>query len=224
MNENLESIGESLEFSLAKENLLGIIGDLSDYTLNNLLGISENIPIISYFAKGVKATIAVRDLIFLEKVISFLKKLGETPNGQRKLMIDRIQNDESYRYKFGKFSLIALERYNDERKAIYLGIAAKYLAREEITFEFYQRFSHILNSLTVLDLEILTRNDFLNFARNTFYAYESLGLVSIVLKISSDSENKLAWKQDPNIIRVSHRKLTDWGETARKILLELPFD
>ncbi len=222
MDENLNSIGASLETSIAKENLLDIIGDLSDYTIENLFSVGESIPIISYFVKGLKTFISIRDAIFLEKVIIFLKSVGEIPNEKRNLMIKKIQTDENYRQKFGKFSIKALERYDDEEKAKYLGIATKYLAEEQITFEFYQRFSHIINSLTVLDLKTLTRSDFLNFGRNTFYAYESLGLISIVLKISSDSENKLAWKQDPNIIRVSHKRLTNWGKMTKNILLELP--
>ena len=96
------------------------------------------------------------------------------------------------------------------------------MAKEEITFEFYQRFSHIIDRLTITDLESMTEKTFLNFGRNTFYAFESLGVISITLKLPTDTERKLAWKQDPNIIKVSHRHLTDWGEAVKNILLGLP--
>lgn len=224
MESSLNLAGESLESSVAKEDLLEIIGDLSDYSLEKLLDLGDAVPIFSYLTKGLKATIAIRDAIFLEKVIVFLQHIGKVPNKERQKMIEKIQNDNKFRYKFGKFSIIALDRYDDEYKAKYLGIAAQYLAREEITFEFYQRFSHILDGLTVPDLQEFTGKTFLNFGRNIFYAFESLGLLTTALKLPTESDKKLAWKQDPNIIKVSHRHLTDWGQMAKNILLELPID
>jgi hypothetical protein len=221
MEQSLNIVGETLETSVAKDDLLEIVGELSDYTIEQLISVSENIPIISYLVKGIKATQAIRDAIFLEKVIVFLQTICKTPNDKRRQMIARIQNDEKYRTKFGKFSIKALDRYDDEQKAKYLGMAAQYLAREEITFEFYQRFSHIIDSLTIADLESMTDKTFLNFGRNTFYAFESLGVISITLKLPTESERKLAWKQDPYIIEVSHRHLTDWGEAVKNILLGL---
>jgi hypothetical protein len=222
MDGSLNLAGESLESSVAKEDLMEIIGDLSDFTFEKLLDLGDSVPVFSYLTKGLKATMAVRDALFLEKVIVFLQSVGKVPNNSRIKMIAKIQNDEKYRYKFGKFSLIALDRFNDEYKAKYLGIAAQYLAREEITFDFYQRFSHILDSLTVEDLQDLTVKTFLNFGRNTFYTFESLGLISISLKLPTETDRKLAWKQNPNIITVSHRHLTDWGQMTKNILLERP--
>jgi hypothetical protein len=222
MEQNLNTVGETLETSVAKDDLLEVIGELSDYTIEQLINVGEHIPIISHLVKGIKATQAIRDAIFLEKVIVFLKTVGETPNEKRSKMIAKIQNDEKYRTKFGKFSIKALDRYDDDQKAKYLGMAAQYLAREEISFEFYQRFSHIIDTLTVADLESMTENTFLNFGRNTFYAFESLGLISITLKLPTESERKTAWKEDPNIIKISHRRLTDWGEAMKNILLGLP--
>ena len=220
MERGLKLLGESLEATMAKENLLEIIGDLSDYTLEKLLELGDSIPIFSFLAKSVRAVFAVKDAFFLEKVVEFLQNAGKVPRDDRVKMICKIQADEKYRYKFGKFSLIVLDRFNDEYKAKYLGIAAQYLAREEITFDFYQRFSHILDSLTVADLQSFTEESFLNFGRNTFYAFESLGLITISLKLPTESDRKLAWRQDPNIIKVSHRRLTDWGQMVKNILLE----
>ncbi|QNL51956.1 hypothetical protein H8S90_10460 [Olivibacter sp. SDN3] len=222
MKSSLTLAGESLESSVAKENLLEIIGDLSDSALEKLLDLGDALPIFSYLTKGLKTTIAIRDAIFLEKVVAFLQNVGKIPNDSRVKMISKIQNDEKYRNKFGKFSLIALDRFNDEYKAKYLGIAVQYLAREEIPFDFYKRFSHFLDSLTVDDLQQFTEETFLNFGRNTFYAFESLGLISISLKLPTENDRKSAWREDPNIIKVSRRSLTDWGHMTKNILLELP--
>ena len=117
---------------------------------------------------------------------------------------------------------MTLERFDDEHKAKYLGIAAQYLAREEITFEFYQRFGHIIDNLTIPDLNEMTQKSFMSIGNPPYYAYESLGLLHTTLKLMTESEKKLAFKMDPLVVRVSHRRLTEWGEAVKNILLELP--
>ncbi|TKB96175.1 hypothetical protein [Pedobacter cryotolerans] len=151
MNE-INNVSDSLEASIAKDNLFDIVGSLGDYSLDKLLDLGEGIPIISYFSKGVKATIAVRDMLFLEKVVEFLRTVGEVPTEQRLKMIDKIQSDKSYNEKFGKASMIALERFNDVKKARILGQAAKYLSRDELTFRLYKRLSFTLDRLYIDDL------------------------------------------------------------------------
>jgi hypothetical protein len=221
MNESLNDVGETLEVSVAKDDLLGFIGELSDYSLQKLLDLGENIPIVAYLMKGIKTTIAVRDAIFLEKVITFLKTVGKIPSKERLKMVQKIQGDEKYRQKFGKFSIKALDRYDDEQKAKYLGIAAQYLARDEISFDFYQRFSHIIDSLTIPDLKEMTKESFMSMGDPPYYAYESLGLLHTTLKLMTESEKRTAFKMDPLVVRISHRRLTTWGETVKNILLEL---
>jgi hypothetical protein len=222
MNDSLANVGESMEMSVAKDNLLEIIGDLADLPLERLLDMGESIPVVSSLLKGLKATIAVRDAIFMEKVIVFLQTVGEIPTKDRIKMIEKIQTDPKYRQKFGKFSIKALERFDEEHKAKYLGIAAHYLAREEISFEFYQRFSHIIDSLTISDLNKMTQKSFMSMGNPPYQAYESLGLLHTTLKLMTESEKKLAYKMDPLVVRVSHRRLTVWGESVKNILLQVP--
>ena len=93
MENSLVIAGETLETSVAKDDLLEIVGELSDYTIEQLVGIGEHIPIISYLTKGIKVTQTIRDAIFLEKVVMFLQSVGKIPNEKRRQMIAKIQND-----------------------------------------------------------------------------------------------------------------------------------
>ncbi|WP_124559061.1 hypothetical protein [Pedobacter sp. KBW01] len=222
MEKGINLAGETLEASVAKDKLYEIIGGLADSTLEKILDVGDAVPIFSYIAKGLKATIAVRDAVFLEKVIAFLSEIGKVPTSARQKMIEKIQQDTQYRQKFGKFSLLYLDRLNDEFKAGYLGRAAQYLSRGEITYDFYQRFAHIMDNLTETDLLELTEKTFLNFGRNTFHSFESLGLMTITLKIPTEAERKSASKMNPHIVQVSHRRLTDWGQWTKNILLDRP--
>jgi hypothetical protein len=56
MEQNLNTVGETLETSVAKDDLLEVIGELSDYTIEQLITVGEHIPIISHLVKGIKAT------------------------------------------------------------------------------------------------------------------------------------------------------------------------
>ena len=74
MDSKLNDVGESLESSIAKENLLEIIGGMSNYRLEKLLDLGDSIHIFSYLTKGLKTSIAIRDAFFLEKVMAFLQQ------------------------------------------------------------------------------------------------------------------------------------------------------
>lgn len=159
MNEII-NIENSLEASTAKDKLLDIIGGAADYSLENFLEMGDGIPIVSYLTKSVKATLAIRDFLFMEKVIEFLREVGEEPTASRQKMIDKIQENSEYSQKFGKVSLVAIERFDDSEKARLLGQAARYLARDEISFSMYRRVAHILDRLYIADI--------LTFANTSF--------------------------------------------------------
>ena len=72
MNE-ITGIEDALEASAAKDNILELIGGAADFSIENLIDLAYGLPVISYFTKGVKAMQAVRDFLFMEKVIQFLR-------------------------------------------------------------------------------------------------------------------------------------------------------
>ena len=211
-----------MESSVAEGELTDLAASLSDVTLEMILKAGDAFPIFSFLTKGVKATMDIREAFFAEKVFKFLKSLGEAPEAERQKMIKEIQESEKYRQKFGKFSIVVLERLNDDLKAEYLGRAAKYLVVGDIDYGFYQRFALILDALFIDDLHRLTDNNFLSIGDNHYDHYLSLGLISVSMRLPNESETRMARKMNQNIIKVSHRHLTDKGLKVKNILLDLP--
>jgi len=216
MNE-ITNIENALESSTAKDNLLDILGAAADYSLEKILEFGDGIPILSYLTKGFKASLAVRDFIFLEKVIDFLRTVGEVPTQQRRNMIIKIQQDRSYNEKFGKVSLVALERFDDVNKAKLLGQAARYLAMDQISFQLYKRVSFIIGRLYLEDIfsfaESKSTLRYLHFITDL----EALGLVKTsygLVKSYSDDEF-------PNDVG-SSVKITDLGRLINCIALKIP--
>jgi len=221
MNE-LNDIGESLEASLAKDTLVDIMSGLGDSTIEMLLELGDSIPVFSYFTKGVKAANEIRDFIFLEKVVKFLTTLGEVPTSERLRMIDKIQSDSKYNEKFGKFSLIALDLYEDKTNAQLLGIAAKYLARDEISFSFYKRISFIIGRLFIDDL-LNFANDDNRTLRDISLDFESLGLLKTDYKmvdVAYLERNGLSAPKEPLIKR---KQITNLGIVIQLMILDKHF-
>lgn len=211
MNE-ITNVENSLEASTAKDNLLDIIGGAADYSLEYFLQMAEGIPIVSYFTKGVKATLAVRDFLFMEKVIEFLREAGKEPTASRQKMIDEIQEDSKYSQKFGKVSLVAIERFDDIEKARLLGQTARYLARGEITYSLYKRVAFIIGRLYLDDILSFGRHGkslvLLNFTSDL----EALGLIRTdwgMVRESSDHDG-------PQV--GSRIKITELGKVVKCII------
>lgn len=216
MNE-ITNIENALESSTAKEDLLDILGGVADYSIEKLLDLGDGIPIVSYLTKGVKASLAVRDFLFMEKVIEFLRKIGEEPTQERRNMIKRIQENPSYNEKFGKVSLVALDRFDALEKAKLLGQAAKYLSMEQITFSLYKRISFIIGRLYIADIHTFSEsNRWLNHL-HFVTDLEALGLVKTsygLLKMYSDEGIEV-----PNDIG-SRTTITDLGNLIKCIALK----
>ncbi|WP_222536971.1 hypothetical protein [Pedobacter polysacchareus] len=212
MNE-ITKIENALEFSTAKDNLLDILGGISDYSLEKFLDFGDGIPIISYITKGLKASLAIRDFLFMEKVVEFLRTIGEQPTQERRNMIKKIQDDDSYKEKFGKVSLVAIERFDDVEKSKLLGQAARYLSMGEITFPLYKRISFILSRLYVSDIYTFAENksriDSLHFVADL----EALGLVKTSYGLVKNHS-------DPGDGVGSSTKITDLGKLVKCIALK----
>lgn len=229
MNE-IRSIEDALEASTAKDNLLDIIGGAADYSLEKLLDLGDGIPFISYLTKGVKATLGLRDFLFMEKVIEFLRKVGEEPTTKRREMINKILGDSKYSQKFGKVSLIALERFDDLKKATYFGHAAKYLARNEITFSLYKRISFTIDRMYISDLTRFAGNAHNDLPEYLKRELESFGLLksSIVAKgsiVAKDNNSNLGSRGSSDLVNVSFKwETTRTGKAFKDILLERPLN
>ncbi|RZK22878.1 MAG: hypothetical protein EOO43_09120 [Flavobacterium sp.] len=218
MNE-ITSAQDALEASASKDNLKDIASSMADYTLDNILEIGGGIPFISYLTKFTKASLSIRDFLFMEKVVEFLIHVGDEPTASRQKMIEDINNDSKYRDKFGKVSLIALERFEDVNKAKYLGKAACYLSRNEITFDLYKRLSFIINRLFTDDLLSYANSYNTKVPMHLKTELEALGLLTSKIQAKDEPVHALG----RNVQQLSVKNIydvTDVGRCLKDIILD----
>lgn len=218
------TIQNALEASIAKDKLHDILSGIADYSLEQLLDLGDGIPVISYLTKGVKASLNIRDFLFMEKVVEFLRKAGEEPTEQRQRMIKNIEEDTNYSQKFGKVSLIALERFDDLVKAKYLGNAARYLARNEITFLLYKRIAFIINRLYSDDLLAFAKSHMISTPEYMKTELEALGLLKSQI-ITKDKSSNLISSGSSKLVSVNYKwEVTKVGRCLKSIILEQPIE
>lgn len=152
-----------------------MIASLADGSLEMILATGDAIPIVSSITKGIKSATAIKDYFFYEKVVDFMKTIGQVPTERRVKMIAQIQSDSRYREKFGKTTLIILDRLDDKQKATLLGRLAVHLANEEMNYEVYRRLAYIVDRMYINDiLDFANKND--TFADYRITNLESLGV------------------------------------------------
>ncbi|NQU83376.1 MAG: hypothetical protein HQ536_01565 [Parcubacteria group bacterium] len=158
-NNNSESLEISLINSLASEGLK-IIPNTIEIALDSKLkeGLLKEVPVIGSLIKIVQAGINVRDELFLEKILLFLKELGKVSRTERKKFAQKLDKNPDFKQKTGEALLLLLERLNDMEKPI---IVAKIFAqhiKEKIGFMTMKRLAIIVDQADLSDLQYLAQN------------------------------------------------------------------
>ncbi|AFZ57688.1 hypothetical protein H6G54_17170 [Anabaena cylindrica FACHB-243] len=129
---------------------------LDDKLLENLQDETlSNIPIIKSIYSLVKSGIAVRDYLFLKKILYFISGFKEVDDEFRKSLEDKY-TDPKYRQNMGQELFNALSRFDQLRKADALfKVFAAYI-RDEINYQQFSQYSYILQNIDLNNLRILT--------------------------------------------------------------------
>ena len=156
---NFESLEVSLIDSIAKGEIKGLAADFGEISLDALLddGLLQSIPVVGTVARIYRATISIRDRLFLRKVLLFLREFADFSQAERKAFADRLDADEGSRENAGAALTLLLDRLDDLGKPAIGG--RLYLARlnDIISFDELRRFCMILERAHLPDLIALAR-------------------------------------------------------------------
>ncbi|MBD2385263.1 hypothetical protein [Cylindrospermum sp. FACHB-282] len=132
-------------------NIAEVCGDkllenLQDETLSK-------IPIIKSVYSLVKSGFAVRDYLFIKKILSFVSGFKEVDDKFRKSLEDKY-TDPEYRQKMGQELINALTMFDQISKADALfKVFAAYI-RDEINYQEFSQYSYILQNIDLNNLRI----------------------------------------------------------------------
>jgi len=115
----LKELAKSLDKTIKHTDLQNVTVDLSEVLIDSLIddGIAKDIPIIGTIVGLGKATLGIRDSLFLKKVIYFISEIKNIPANTRNQMIDKIDSSKEYKIKVGEKLLYIIDKCEDHQKS-----------------------------------------------------------------------------------------------------------
>ena len=124
---------------------------IRDYS-HRLLGVTRDIPIIGTVVALTRATLAIRDRLFLNKLVHFLTELHVVPAEQRESMIRRANESGRFRVTVGEKLLYLLDRCEDHQTSRVVAILFKAFLQERISYDEFLKLAHAADRMMVQDL------------------------------------------------------------------------
>ncbi|MCO6414089.1 MAG: hypothetical protein J5I92_15225 [Thiogranum sp.] len=149
----------SLIDSVAKSNLQSLAMDAAELTIDAVLTdeLMKSIPVVSTVANLYRATVSIRDRIFLRKVLSFLTEFLGIPEEDRKRFADELDENAGTRAKAGASLVLLLERLDDLDKPELVGRLYRAKLEGRLSFEELRRFCMIVERAHLPDLAALSK-------------------------------------------------------------------
>ena len=118
-----DNLGSSLMVSVSKAGASDIAVDVAEMAFDSVVdeGLLEDVPVFGWLKKGYNIVGIVRDRIFLKKIANFLAGTKNISDQDRKVFLEKINNDPAQSRKVGESLVLLLERQEDFEKSFILG-------------------------------------------------------------------------------------------------------
>jgi hypothetical protein len=133
-NDDETDLVASLGRTLAKPDLSNVLGGLGEIALDQVLqdGVVKNIPIFGTVIGFAKAGLALRDRLFLKKVLLFLDPIASVSPEKRVRFLEKVSADDDYRQRVGDNLVLWLDSLDEFQQATWLGRAFRAMVAGEI--------------------------------------------------------------------------------------------
>ncbi len=163
-------IQNSFDKSLVGKPIFDVAIDISEVSIDNLINneFIKNVPIVKTIAGFVQAGVNIHDRLFLKKLLTFLQKIYEIPECERKKMIDDIKTSSKYRIKVGEKLLYLLDSCDDYESSELLARLFSAALQGYINYDEFLKASHVIvknQASTILNFA-KTDNDVIDMYEN----------------------------------------------------------
>lgn len=168
----LKDISTSFQETLINSDLKDVTVELAEISLDNLFteGVLKEVPILSSILALGRATLNIRDQLFLKKIIYFISEINTISPEERQKMIDSIDKSEKYKIKVGEKLLYIIDKSDDYKSA---EIVAKLFAgflKGKMSYDDFLRCSMMINNIFYSDLKFFIDSD-----KKSSYSVEEIG-------------------------------------------------
>ena len=151
----LDNLSKSLEHTLKNSDLQNITIGLAEVFTDSLMkdGIARDIPIIGTVIGLGKASIGIKESMFLKKIIHFISELKNISITKRREMIEKIDTSGEFKIRVGEKLLYIIDKCEDHEKSQLIAILFSAFLSEKISYEEFLRASHIVDQVILEDLK-----------------------------------------------------------------------
>jgi uncharacterized protein (DUF697 family) len=218
---HLNNLSDSFEQTIKNTDLHSVTSNLAEVALDSVLndGLLKDIPIIGSILGAGKTVVAIKEQLFLKKLICFLSETAEVAAEQRQKVITHIEQDEKYNIKVGEKLLFIIERCDDYEKATFVSKLFNAFLKETITYSEFLRCTSILERLYIEDLKEFIISDWLQLDIDEAQDILNSGLVYLQPPVIS-VEDQWDHKETDKYV-VSGSELTVYISTEGNIIREV---
>ena len=151
----LNKLSTSLEHTLKECNLQNVTIGLAEAFADTLIedGIAKDIPIIGTVIGLGKASIGIKEILFLKKMIYFISELKNISATKRHEMINNIDKSGKFRTKVGEKLLYIIDKCEGHDKSQIIAVLFTAFLSEKISYDEFLRASHIVDQVILEDLK-----------------------------------------------------------------------
>lgn len=199
--ENTPNYSASLAETLKKSDLKDVGVDIAEAILDSTLkdGILKDIPILGSIISVGKTSSKIRDILFLKKLLYFIKEVKDIAPKDREKVISEIDNSDKYRLKIGEKLLYLLDKADDHEKTLLIGKFFRAFLLQEIDYDIFLRGCAVIDKSIIQDLNWFLKNDWEKLRIEEAGEYINWGLfelepLNIKVKESGFEHNPI-WEQ-----------------------------
>ncbi|SMP38166.1 hypothetical protein SAMN06295888_10173 [Desulfonatronum zhilinae] len=168
MDSDKQSLGRQMMRTIVGDRLVDIISDVAEVSADSMLsdGIIKELPIFGTLVNLKRAGLAIRDEIFIQKLIRFLQGIGQISDKERKYLLEKYPDDSIDQQYLGENLLLTLDRLDNMVKPVILAKFFSAYIKSEIDYTLFSRLSKALEVFNISLLPALKKYYFSEMLSN----------------------------------------------------------
>ncbi len=137
------------------DDVVGIAADYLEIGLDRALDLADEVPFLRTLVGVGRATMQARDWLYLRKLFSFYRELGEVDPGRRREFVERELSSTEDRQRAGELILGVVDHASTSTKAGYAGRVLGHCIDHGIAWSLASRVLEMVNGAYLSDLRYL---------------------------------------------------------------------
>lgn len=147
--DSIRQMGTRVVGIVKSTDLVSLAKDFAEIGVDSVLseGILRDIPVVNTVLAVARVGLSIPDRIFAKKLQQFLTSLAELSPQDRASMVDRLDEEESFRHQVGDRLIELLDRIDSHLKPEMVARAFRAYAANSIDIDMLNRLNHAIERL-----------------------------------------------------------------------------